>query len=491
MELIKIFPEIQFSTHINMEFQITNISNDSRDVDENSLFIAYTGFEIDLHQYIKKAYDKGCRHFVVNENYINNNLDDGIFIYSKNLKNDNSKIILRFYDYPDRKLILIGITGTNGKTTTAEIINQSIQKQGFKTAFLGTIKWEIGDKQYQVLNTTPDLIVLVKYLFEAVQQNINYIIMEVASHAISMGRVEGLSFDIAGFTNLTQDHLDYHGTLEDYFHTKTLLFTKILVNSKKKNKKSFINSDDQYGQRLCRLLDKLSINYDTLSLYDKGNINTLNIKLSIMNTQFDLNYHDERIFIKTSLLGKINIQNISMAYAILRFLKFKNEDILNSFQEIIIPGRLEKVISPKGIIFLIDYAHTPDALEKVINVVNDTKQQRAQTIIIFGAGGDRDRSKRPLMAKACQNADIIIVSSDNPRTEDPQEIITDILQGFTKEQKNIYQEIDRIKAIQLAYELAKKDDIIIIAGKGHEDCQIIGKMKIHLSDIEQAQKLCK
>ncbi len=487
MTLKDLFPTIEFSTDIT----IHNIQNDSRHANKDTLFVAFTGFEIDVHDFIDDAYQHGCRYFLVAQDRfvaLQDSYRDALFIPSVNLKEDMSQVILKFYNYPDKELVLIGITGTNGKTTTATLINQSLQLMGAKTACFGTVEWVVGDIVYPAPNTTPDFLTLIKLLRQAIDQKVTHVIMEVASHALDLGRVENLNFDCALFTNLTQDHLDYHGTFEKYYRVKSQLFLKLLAQSCKKNKKSFVNADDLYGQRLLKELGERGIPTTSLSIEGQGVWNATNINLTINNTEFTLSNGEISIAVNSNLLGMINVQNIMMAFVLLRHLGYSDDNILFYIPNITILGRLQKVHSPKGVVFLVDYAHTPDALEKVISVVNNTLSSGKKSIVVFGAGGDRDTCKRPLMAQATKNAHIKIVTSDNPRTEDPKLIIQDIMRGFDS-MTNIYQEIDRVQAIRLAYQKADQGDVILVAGKGHENYQIIGKSKIHFSDIEEIQKL--
>lgn len=488
MKLHLLFPDHQCP----IDTDILSLTNDSRKADKNSLFIAYAGFEKDLHQYIFSAYQNGCRCFMIDKSRIQEfQTLDACIIPVDNLKSETARIALLFYNYPDQELTIIGITGTNGKTTTATLINQALNNLGFETAFFGTVEWSIGSQKLPALNTTPDLLDLVKFFRDAVDQGIKYVVMEVASHALSLGRVEGIAFDIVGFTNLTQDHLDYHQTFDHYFEAKKYLFTELLAHSTKKNKKAFINADDEFGAKLIEILDAKNISYTSISLEEKGYWNAKNVIQKLSSTNFMISNQELEINVDMLLLGLFNVYNFLMAYAILSHLNVESDKILDAMKNISVPGRLQKFISNDGVVFLIDYAHTPDALSKAIGTVQETLSSNNKSIVVFGAGGDRDRTKRPLMAKASRLADIVIVTSDNPRTEDPQLIINDILEGFEKDLENVYQEINRSHAIAFAYQLANKDDIILIAGKGHEDYQIIGTEKHYFSDFEEAKKVSK
>ncbi|MGL4394460.1 MAG: UDP-N-acetylmuramoyl-L-alanyl-D-glutamate--2,6-diaminopimelate ligase [Brevinema sp.] len=474
---------------IMQDREILDITNDSRKASEDTLFIAYTGFEKDLHQYISNAYENGCRTFLIDEKRATEfqNLE-GIFFTAKNLKQESAQLIHKFYGHPDQEMCIIGVTGTNGKTTTATLINKALQKLGHETLFFGTVEWSIGSVSVEAPNTTPDLIELMSFLRKAVDQGIKYLVMEVASHALSMGRVEDVSFDAVCFTNLTQDHLDYHGDFESYFAAKKYLFTHLLARSTKLNKKAFINVDDTYGQRLADILMTDKIPFATLSMEKTATCRVDNIIQSVENTSFTIQQDNEILDIESDLLGLFNVYNLSMAIMVLMHLGIEEEAVLEAIGGITVAGRLEKYISPNNVTFLIDYAHTPDALEKAVETVQATLSPNNKSLIVFGAGGDRDPIKRPLMAQAVAKGNIIIATSDNPRTEDPEKILDDVMKGFA-DLTNVHREIDRAKAIKLAYSLANSGDVILIAGKGHENYQIIGKEKIHFSDLEEAKKV--
>ncbi|MGL4388763.1 MAG: UDP-N-acetylmuramoyl-L-alanyl-D-glutamate--2,6-diaminopimelate ligase [Brevinema sp.] len=477
--------------NIEQDIDIIDITNDSRKAVSNTLFIAHTGFEKDLHQYISNAYQNGCRHFLIDKSRLHEfDYLDALFITTKNLKKEATRIIHTFFNHPDKDMFLIGITGTNGKTTTATLINKALHTLGQKTAFFGTVEWIIGSENLNAPNTTPDLIDLMRFLRKAVDQGIKYLVMEVASHALSLGRVEDLAFDAVCFTNLTQDHLDYHGDFEHYFDAKKYLFTHLLAQSSKSSKKAFINIDDPYGKRLADILSKDHIDFDSLSLESNASYYVDQVEQSTIATKFIIHESDQKITTTSTLLGLFNVYNFMMAYMVLRYIGFDKDVTLNALQNISVSGRLEKYISPNQVTFLIDYAHTPDALDKAIETIQKTLSSGYKSIVVFGAGGDRDPLKRPLMAQSASKADIVIVTSDNPRTEDPQKIIDQVIKGFL-DLSSVYQEINRSKAIQLAYDLARPGDVILIAGKGHENYQVIGTQKIDFSDLEEVKKVSK
>lgn len=480
MKLRDFFPDAPYDAGI------LSLENDSRNVRSGTLFVAYTGFERDIHDFVPDAYERGCRYFVVSSGRKQEFADrfpDALFFGSDNLSKELSRLALEFYAYPDRKLCLIGVTGTNGKTTTATLIDTALRNLGEQTAFFGTTEWRIGTDIFPVLNTTPDLLTLVRMLKSAKDLQIKFVVMEVASHALSLGRVEGLAFDCAVFTNLTQDHLDFHETMEDYFLAKRRFFTDILGPSPKKNKKAFINADCLYGQQILQVLGERGVPAESFSLEGIGSLNAAVQEISAEGSRFEA---DGEI-LSASIPGIVNVYNILAAYSVLKYLQFDQAaEVLAPVQ---VPGRMQKLTAPDRVIFIIDYAHTPDALKQAVAVLKTVQPEDARLITVFGAGGDRDKAKRPMMAQAVLESDAIVVTSDNPRTEDPQLIIDDILCGFPKMQQNIYVEPDRAKAIHLAYSLAEPGDIVLVAGKGHEKYQIIGTEKIYFSDEQCIQNL--
>lgn len=480
MTLRDFFPDAPYDA------EILSIENDSRNAENGVLFVAYAGFEKDIHAFVPDAYKRGCRYFVVSDSRKQEFADqfpDALFFGSDNLPKELSRLALEFYAYPDRKLCLIGVTGTNGKTTTATLIDTALRNLGEQTAFFGTTEWRIGSESLPALNTTPDLLTLVRMLKSAEDSQIKFVIMEVASHALSLGRVEGLAFNCAVFTNLTQDHLDFHETIEDYFLAKRRFFTDILGPSPKKSKKAFINADCPYGQQILQVLGERGVPSESFSLENIGSLNALVYEISAQGSRFEVAGET----LSTSIPGLVNVYNTLAAYAVLKYLQFgQAAEALESVQ---VPGRMQKLTAPDRVVFVVDYAHTPDALKQAVAVLKMVQAEDARLITVFGAGGDRDKTKRPLMAQAVLESDAIIVTSDNPRTEDPQSIIDDILGGFPKMRQNIYVEPDRAKAVHLAYSLAEPGDIVLVAGKGHEKYQIIGTEKIYFSDEQCIQNL--
>ncbi|MGL5254931.1 MAG: UDP-N-acetylmuramoyl-L-alanyl-D-glutamate--2,6-diaminopimelate ligase [Brevinema sp.] len=465
---------------------VSSIENDSRYAVFGSLFIAFTGFERDLHAYIPDAYQKGCRIFVVDQRYsIYKGMEDAIFIPVSDLKEENSRISRLFYGFPDQKLCIICVTGTNGKTTTATMINEVLVRNGIKTAFFGTTCWCIGDDHFNAPNTTPDHLPLIKYLRRCIDKKVTHVVMEAASHALALGRMMHLSIDAAVFTNLTQDHLDFHKHMEEYYLAKRTLFTTLLAESSKTRTCAFINADDSYGQRILKVLGERGVVAESLSIEGKGLINAENIELSSSGVSFIV--EDQKV--ESSLIGRVNVQNAFMAYRVLLWLGLSSDQILPWLKQVSVKGRMEKIISPRGVVFLVDYAHTPDALSRAVMSAQSAKTQGSKVIVVFGAGGDRDKTKRPLMGQAALAADIIIITSDNPRTEDPLAIIEDIKAGIPSDRADVYCLPDRRKALEKACSLAQTNDIVLIAGKGHEEYQIIGRERHCFSDSTEIKQI--
>ena len=351
---------------------------------------------------------------------------------------------------------IIAITGTNGKTTTTYLIEQILGES--KVARIGTVEYKIGDEIIEAPNTTPESLDIIKMCKKSVDKGLQYLVMEVSSHGLTSGRVDMLEFDVAVFTNLTPEHLDYHKDMEDYFNAKKILFEKL-----KDSKNGVINIDDEYGRRIYKEFGGM-----TYSLKEKADLDFELIKE-----------------INPSLLGKFNMYNLLAAIGVGKILNINLDTIKERAREIKgAPGRFEPVLAGQEFKVVVDYAHTGDALENILQGVTDLKTN-GKIITVFGCGGDRDRIKRPVMAEVSERySDLVIITSDNPRTEDPNKIIDDIVKGFKN--KNYIVEIDRKEAIKKAVLKAEKDDIILIAGKGHETYQILGTTKIHFDDREIA-----
>ncbi len=379
---------------------------------------------------------------------------------------------------------MIGITGTNGKTTTSHLVKAILEAAGEKVGLVGTIEYKIGERIIPATHTTPESLELNELFASMVESNCTSVSMEVSSHALDQSRIYGLDFDVAIFTNLTQDHLDYHGTMEKYFETKKSLFTELKPTSC-----AVINHDDRWGVQIHDSIKTRAISYGITSAAD---VQVKDMKFGINGTALIVSNGYGEFTFTTPLIGKFNVYNVLAAYSAGIAMGIAHKHILIGINNLKnIRGRFERIISPAGWTAIIDYAHTPDALENCLKTIQDIlpTQNRGRIITVFGAGGDRDKTKRPLMGRiAGDYSDIVIVTSDNPRTEKPEKIIDDIMRGVIRH-ASVLREIDRRTAIERALSCAQRGDVILIAGKGHEDYQVIGQEKIHFSDREVVESL--
>ena len=482
-KLKEIFEEKQIF-HKGNDKPLLSLENNSRNVKKGSVFFAIKGTTADGHKFIPDAIKKGATTVVVQDRKIAEDIKSRYpqinIILVENTRITQAETARKFYGYPDRALKIIGITGTNGKTTTSHIIAQFLELYGKTTGIIGTTGYKIRDKVISEGRTTPDAIQWFSLLDRFRKEGAEFVVAEISSHALDQYRVYGTEFDAAVFTNLSHDHLDYHKTLEEYFLAKRRLFEQLSLE-----KPAVINADDNYGKRLIKEFQN-TVSYGK---NPQADLKILDYQQCQSQTCIDFEYKGKRFDIKTSLLGDFNVYNMAAALLTLIKLGMPIEFLIEKAPFIKpVRGRFE-VVEGNGIKVIIDYAHTPDALENVLKSINKIKEKRV--ITVFGAGGDRDREKRPLMGKIAQRlSDIVVITSDNPRSEDPMDIIRDIKTGLTSE-KNIFVEIDREKAIEKAINMAEKGDIILIAGKGHETYQIIGNKTIHFDDKEVAKKYLK
>lgn len=442
---------------------------DSRKIKRGDTFIAIKGVSHDGHDFIEDAIANGASHIIA---------ERGTYSVSYEIVSDTRVYLQNYlekYYYPKIKdMKLIGVTGTNGKTTTSYLLYQALRMANKKCAYIGTIGFYLDQKEMELSNTTPDLLDLYTLLFTCMENGFEYVVMEVSSHALSFGRVEGLLFDYVIYTNLTQDHLDYHGTMENYALAKEKLFYKL-----KKDGKAIINNDDFYKNRFLKP-DNLNLTYGIL---DGSDYQIKDLKSNASGSIFTLFCNGEDTLYKTQLLGKYNIYNLTAVLVVLI-----EEDIhftLQNIENLVAPiGRMEKIRYNDNAI-LIDYAHTPDAVEKVLKCVSTFTCGKIYTII--GCGGDRDRTKRPIMAKvATTYSHYAIFTSDNPRSENPYAIFEDMKEGLSL--KNYEWIEDREKAIYKGMQLLEKNDILLILGKGHEHYQLINGEKKHFDDKEIVMK---
>ena len=445
-----------------------NVKIDSRKVVKGDTFVAIRGNTVDGHDYIEQAISKGATKIICEEgNYnIETIIVENTTEYLKNYLVEN-------YSKELSTLKLIGVTGTNGKTTTCFLTYQILNKLGIKTCYIGTIGCYLEDKQIELSNTTPDILELYNLLLKAKENSCQVVVMEVSSHSISQERIKGLNFEVCAFTNLTQDHLDYHKTMENYCNTKVEL-----INYLKANGKIIVNTDDPYS--------KYFICNKSLTLGTTGKDYKIeNYNLNNTYTDISFKVKDKEYNIRTNLIGKFNIYNFLTSLALINNLNIEVEEILNVVSDIHAPDGRAEIIKVGNSIAVVDYAHTPDAVSKIIDSFREVTKGKIITIV--GCGGDRDPKKRPIMGNiASENSDYVIFTNDNPRTEDEKLIMKDILEGVKKD--NFIVEHDRREAIKKGLSILEDNDTLLILGKGHEDYQIIGREKIHLSDKEEVYK---
>ena len=476
---------------------ITDICYDSRKCAKNSLFVAIRGLSYDGHNFISDALEKGAR-YIVHETDVSPELKArATFIRVPDSRRVLGKLGKTFYKNPSSELCLIGVTGTNGKTTATYFIESILKKVGFVSGVVGTINYRYGEHIYAAPQTTPESLDLQRILREMADAGVTHAVMEVSSHAIEQGRVRDCEFDIGIFTNLSQDHLDYHETMESYFRAKKKFFHEQL----KESARILINSDDPWGARLLVELGKPVLTY---GIENPSDVSVDDFVLSIDGIDAEVKAADKVFTFHSPVIGKFNLYNILAATAAALCLDISAACIKAGIEELLsIPGRFEKVSDSTQPPTFIDYAHTEDALRKILESLATFSRERI--ITVFGCGGDRDRTKRPLMGRAVSDlSDITIITSDNPRTEDPLNIIDDIEEGiegtsvakFSPDEmargvdKKGYTVVpDRLSAIELALSVARIGDIVLIAGKGHEDYQILGKKRIFFDDRVVAKEV--
>ncbi len=472
-----------------MDKEVSGVSLDSRSIKEGFIFTAITGENTDGHQFIDKAIGNGARA-VVCERLPGHIKEDITYIQVSDSSLVLSGIAASFYGDPSNDLYLVGVTGTNGKTTLTYLLESIWMRQNFRTGLIGTIENRYCGVKDSSVMTTPDAIELAKILHDMREAGVENVSMEVSSHSIDRKRVYGCNFDCAVFTNITQDHLDYHGTFENYYEAKKKFFTEVLKNSHKRSKTAVINMDDSYGKKIYREIGTDKLGYSATN--PASDIYASDIRYLEEGITAFVHTPWGKIQLNSGLIGKHNLYNLLAAIAVSVNQIQDTDKVQSSLSgKIVIPGRLEKIESNTGLNVFVDYAHTPDALENILNTVRPLTN--GKLITVFGCGGDRDRSKRPEMGRiAYELSDIAIVTSDNPRTESPGEIIKDIEKGIRKtDDKSCIVIRDRGEAIEKAIEISTPEDFVIIAGKGHEDYQVIGTEKQHFDDRETARKYIK
>lgn len=463
----------------NVDCEIISVEFDSRKIQSGTLFVAQSGTQVDGHDFIQKSIESGAIAIICERKpeEINPNVTYVVVV--------NSSIALgivasNLYGNPTEKLKLIGITGTNGKTTTATLTYNLLESLGFATVLISTIRILVHGNEYPSSHTTPDILTLNKIFSEAVESGCEYAVMEVSSHGIHQNRIAGLNFQIGVFSNITHDHLDYHKTFAEYIKAKKKFFDEL-----PKSAVALTNVDDKNGVVMLQNSPAKRYSYALKTDAD--------FKAKILENQFDgmLLLLDGKEF-WTSLIGQFNAYNLLAVYSIASLLEIDQEEILTHLSKLKnVDGRFQTFKSQGGIVAIVDYAHTPDALENVLNTIQNIRTRNEKLITVVGCGGDRDRTKRPAMGKmAASMSDLAIFTSDNPRSEDPEEILKEVEAGVEPQFYNRTLKItDRKEAIKTAYKMAEKGDIILIAGKGHETYQEIKGVKHHFDDLETAQEL--
>jgi UDP-N-acetylmuramoyl-L-alanyl-D-glutamate--2,6-diaminopimelate ligase len=465
------------------DIDVHRIQYDSRKVERGDCFVALRGAGTDGHRFVEAAIERGAKVVVLEKD---DTLPDSYFMHTHVVKvvvPDSRKALAmmsaNFFGHPSRELTMVGVTGTNGKTTTTHLVKSMLEAAGQRVGLIGTIEYKIGDAVIPASHTTPESLELNGMLAQMLTSGCQSVSMEVSSHALHQSRVYGIGYDVAVFTNLTQDHLDYHGTMDEYFLAKKILFDSLSDDSV-----AVTNCDDDWGRKIVSTTKGHTITY---GVSEKADVRATEIRLSLDGTTFKVRSGNNEYPVSSALVGRFNVYNILSAYSAGVALEFEHNTIVSGIGSVNnVRGRFERITSPKGWTAIIDYAHTPDALEKCLRTIHDVlpKENRGRIITVFGAGGDRDRTKRPLMGTiAGALSDIAIVTSDNPRTEDPQQIINEIVAGMQRG-ATVSQDVDRRSAIHSALSQARSGDVVLIAGKGHEDYQVIGKEKRHFSDRE-------
>ena len=469
--------EIKGNTNIAIE----KVTFDSREVQNLSLFIAIVGTQSDGHKFIKNAEDSGASAIVCEQ--LPKKLNDDItYIRVPDSSLAIGLIASNFYDNPSEKLDLIGITGTNGKTTCATLLYDLFRLLGYKTGLISTVNIRVLHKTYPSTHTTPDALRINEVLHEMVSHGCTHVFMEVSSHALDQNRTSGLTFKVGVFTNISRDHLDYHDSFDQYISCKKKLFDGLSNEGY-----AIINYDDKHGETMGEDSNAQILSY---GLKDSTDFKCKVLENDISGLTVEIDGHE----VTSRLVGRFNAYNLLTAYAVAKCLGQDELSILTILSSVKAPqGRFEYFVSDHKITAVIDYAHTPDALENVLKTIVDLRKGKEKIFTVFGCGGNRDKGKRPLMGEiASKFSDQIIITSDNPRNEDPESIIENIYSGIPiKNQEKVLTIKDRKEAISVACKMASSGDIILIAGKGHENYQIIGSETLQFDDMENAVEILK
>jgi len=482
----------------NLDQEVTGLAYDSRRLRAGEIFFAIPGEKFDGHEFIPQALRTGAAGVVVAHK---GNWPQGTtWIRTKEVRRTMGLWGAYFYGRPSRRMKLVGITGTNGKTTVTYLVESILSAAGLEPGVIGTIDYHYRGRHTPSHQTTPESLELQSLLAEMETAGAQSVAMEVSSHALVQERVRGIDFDVALFTNLSRDHLDYHASMDDYFLAKSKLFTDYLKASVKAKRTAVIYGGDARAAELLSKVHDAGLEAWSYGEENEWDIHPVKVQSDVAGLRGQLKFKDGYLDFSSPLIGAANLQNIMGAVGVGGCLELPADVIAKGIQQLrSVPGRLEKVENNLGISILVDYAHTPDALEKVLNAVRPLTQRRVFTV--FGCGGDRDRGKRPLMGEiAARLSDLLVLTSDNPRTEEPLRIMAEIEDGIqkagfnrlgddsTQTERGYWVQEDRRTAIRIALRVAQRGDLVLIAGKGHEDYQILGTKKIHFDDREVARE---
>lgn len=466
----------------DLNIAVKEITDDSRAVSAGSLFVAVIGERVDGHQFVPAALSRGAGGLVAQQLI---ETGDVPFAYVTDSRKALGLLASHFYGDPSSRLRMVGVTGTNGKTTTTYICKAFLEAVGGRAGLIGTVGYQIGETRIPAAHTTPGALELQQLLAKMVTHGCTTAVMEVSSHALAQNRTSGCEYDVAVFSNLTQDHLDFHGSMEAYFQAKLRLFTG-LIGGKKGNKRAIVNVDDSYGPRI---VEQCPVPVWTYALKAKADLRAEDVRLSLQGTRFTAVTPQGNFRIESRLVGEHNVYNLLAAIGVALHEGATSDQIHHAVTQVMnVPGRFERVVAGQPFTVIVDYAHTEDALTRLLKAAEAVKAGRI--ITVFGCGGDRDRGKRPKMGEAAvRSSDVVILTSDNPRTEDPYTILEQVEQGVVQALKQrphvrYLKMADRREAIETAVREARATDMVLIAGKGHEDYQIIGTTKHHFDDRE-------
>jgi UDP-N-acetylmuramoyl-L-alanyl-D-glutamate--2,6-diaminopimelate ligase len=472
---------------LTQDVSVGSVRYDSRKVTPGDVFVALRGTSSDGHKFILGAMNAGASVVVVDDDAA---VPDTVFMHHNVLKIlvPDSRVALahmaaNYYGHPASRLKLVGVTGTNGKTTTTHLIKSILEANGGKVGLIGTIEYRIGDRVLTATHTTPESLELQSLLHDMTTDGCTAAVMEVSSHALAMHRVDGIRFQAGVFTNLTQDHLDYHTSMEEYFRAK-----KVLMDSLPPDAVAVVNADDSYGLRMA---EDTKARVQTYGLTPGAAMRAENIRMGVDGCSFRISDDGHRTDIRSSLTGKFNVSNILAAYAATTGIGVSPEVAVQGIAALpSVRGRFEQIVAPAGWTVVIDYAHTPDALENCLRAIREIlpRDKKNRVITVFGCGGDRDRKKRPIMGRiAAKMSDVVIITSDNPRSEDPEAIMREIREGIPAG-TSVQENTDRGNAIYEALAQARPGDVVLIAGKGHESYQVLASGRVHFDDREEVLK---